>query len=76
MKYPGADPTKPPSEDFEWRGQLPIGGDKGAWYNPITDTSLHPDLNHAEPKGEHWDYTGPDQVTWSLFPGGRIELNK
>ena len=44
-----------PGDDFEWRGQLPIGGDKGAWVNPNTGDSLHPDLNHPMPIGPHWD---------------------
>ena len=34
---------------------LPIGGDKGAWVNPNTGDSLHPDLNHPMPIGPHWD---------------------
>ena len=45
-----------PGDDFEWRGQLPIGGDKGAWVNPNTGDSLHPDLNHPMPIGPHWDW--------------------
>lgn len=45
-----------PGDDFEWRGQLPIGGDKGALVNPNTGDSLHPDLNHPMPIGPHWDW--------------------
>lgn len=54
--WPGDDPTKSPGDGFEWRGKLPVGGDKGAWYNPFTGDSLHPDLNHPQPIGPHWDW--------------------
>ena len=54
--WPGDDPTISPGDGFEWRGQEPVGGDKGAWYNPETGDSLHPDLNHLDPIGPHWDW--------------------
>lgn len=63
---PPADPTQSPGEGWEWRGQQPVGGDKGAWYNPNTGESLHPDLDHPLPIGPHWDYTDPEGKTQRL----------
>jgi len=74
--YPGNNPTISPGKDFEWRGQNPIGGEFGAWYNPITKVSLYPDLQHALPKGPHWDNTVKGEPTWSIFEDGRIEIEK
>ena len=54
--WPGDDPTVSPGDGFEWRGKNPIGGDKGAWYNPSTGDSLHPDLNHPAGIDPHWDW--------------------
>ncbi len=54
--WPGDDPTVPPGDGFEWRGKKPIGGNKGAWYNPSTGDSLHPDLNHPIGIDPHWDW--------------------
>jgi hypothetical protein len=47
IEYPGDDPTKSPGEGWEWRGPE----DKGAWYNPETGETLHPDLDHPYPEG-------------------------
>ena len=71
VKYPGDDGTIPPGSDYEWRGKPPIGGDKGAWVNPITGEQWHPDLNHAMPKGCHWDYKDRNKTWWSIFKDGR-----
>ena len=38
---------------FHWQ---PAGGKYGAWFNSSTGDSLHPDLNHPEPIGPHWDW--------------------
>ena len=72
VKYPGDDGSIPPGDDYEWHGKLPIGGDKGAWVNPITGEQWHPDLNHAPPKGPHWDYEDRNGNWWSVFKDGRI----
>ena len=73
VEYPGDDPTTPPEEGMEWRGQKPVGGDKGSWYDPKTGKSWHPDLNHQPPIGPHWDYThGKGQPSWRVFPDGSI----
>ena len=75
VKYPGDQAATPPGPDYEWRGQQPVGGDKGAWYNPKTGESWHPDLNHPSPIGPHWDYTpykgGP---SWRIYSDGRVVL--
>ncbi len=69
---PPEDPSQPPGPEWEWRGQQPPGGDKGAWYNPNTGESLHPDLNHPEPIGPHWDYTSPDGTPYRIMPDGTM----
>ncbi|MDR1101779.1 MAG: hypothetical protein LBL34_05445 [Clostridiales bacterium] len=75
-KYPGNDPMKPPDGFTEWHGKEPEGGVFGAWCNPDTGESWHSDLNHAPPKGPHWDYNDGKGNTWSVFPDGRVELEK
>lgn len=71
--WPGDDPTKPPAEDWEWRGPDAPGGEKGAWVNKNNPReSLHPDFNHGPP-GPHWDWNTPDGKRWRIFPGGRVE---
>ena len=67
--FPGWDPTNPPGEGWEWRGQQPVGGNKGAWYKPETKESLHQDFEHGEPIGPHWDYTSP-LGSFRIFPDG------
>ena len=53
-------PSNPPGPDFEWNGQEPIGGDKGAWVNESNgDEQIHIDANHDLPKGPHIEYTRP-----------------
>lgn len=56
VPYPGNDPTQAPGEGWQRKGKPPVGGNKGAWNNPGTNESLHPDLNHPAPIGPHWDY--------------------
>lgn len=62
---PGWDPTKPPGPGWEWRGGpgSKPGDPNGAWYNPDTGESRHPDLNN-EKEGPHWDINqkGKDKV--------------
>lgn len=65
--WPGDDSTVSPGDGFEWRGQQPVGGDKGAWYNPKTKESLHPDLNHPEGIAPHWDWTTRNKIVWRIF---------
>jgi RHS repeat-associated protein len=60
----GNDPTKCPSDGFEWRGKGEPGSKRGSWYNPQTGEQLYPDLDHPTPIKPHWDYYGPD------FPDG------
>ena len=67
------DPGKPPGPDWEWRGKGAPGSGEGSWYNPKTGESLHPDLNHPDPVGPHWDYKAPDKTQWRVYPDGRME---
>ena len=61
-KFPGWDPSKSPGEGYEWRGKGEPSSGKGAWYNPKTKETLHPDLDHPEPYGPHWDYNYPGKA--------------
>lgn len=44
-KYPGNDPLQAP-EGYTWRGNGPKGSEQGGYYNPKTNETLHPDLDH------------------------------
>jgi hypothetical protein len=61
-----------PGPGWEWRGQQPVGGERGAWYRPATGETLHPDLNHPAPVGPHWDWRAPDGTFWRIFPDGTV----
>jgi Bacterial toxin 37 len=70
--YPNyTDPAQPPGPGWEWRGKGPAGSSEGSWYNPTTDQSVHPDLDHPPGVDPH-DYTGPEQPKARLFPGDPI----
>ena len=69
--YPGDDPTKAP-DGYEWRGKGTQGSKAGNYYNPNKGTSLHPDLNHPDPIGPHWDYYDATGKWWRIFPDNRI----
>jgi hypothetical protein len=61
-------PNIPPGEGWEWRGSGSPESGKGNYWNPGTGQSLHPDLNHPEPKGPHWGLQNPDGTKWDWFP--------
>ncbi|WP_297776494.1 RHS repeat-associated core domain-containing protein [Mycobacterium sp.] len=67
------DPAQPPGPGWEWRGQQPPGGPNGAWYNPSTGESLHPDLSHPDPVGPHYDYRAPDGTFYRMYPDGTVK---
>jgi len=55
------DPSKPPvsanGKGWVWKGPDSPGGERGAWVNPDNPKeSLHPDLDHGDPIGPHWDF--------------------
>jgi YD repeat-containing protein len=70
---PWVDPSQSPGPDWQWRGPGAPGSEEGAWYNPGTGESLHPDLNHPAPIGPHWDYVDPNGQGWRVYPDGRME---
>ncbi len=76
IKYPGDDPSIAPGKDFEWRGKSPPSEGLGAWYNPLTNESMHWDLNHVDPVGPHWDYIDAYGNGFRIYKDGRIELSK
>lgn len=73
VTYPGDDPAKAP-EGTEWKGKGEQGSNQGNYHNPETDESWHPDLDHPEPIGPHWDYRDPSGTWWRIGPGGTISL--
>jgi RHS repeat-associated protein len=72
------DPSKPPvgldGKPWTWRGPDAPGGNRGGYVNPNNpDQSMHPDLNHPDPVGPHWDFTDRNVGGWRVFPGGAIK---
>ena len=65
VTYPGDDPKIAP-DGTEWRGPGEQGSKQGNYYNPETGESWHPDLNHPEPIGPHWDYKDPTGKWWRI----------
>ncbi len=51
------------------------GSKEGGWYNPKTKETMHPDLEHSEPYGSHWDYKHPDgwKRGYRIYPDGTFE---
>jgi YD repeat-containing protein len=70
---PWGNPSQSPGAGWEWRGPGAPGSEQGAWHNPGTGESLHPDLNHPGPIGPHWDYVDPNGQGWRAYPDGRLE---
>ena len=71
--FPGWDATVSPGPGWEWRGNGMPGSSYGAWYNPTTGESLHPDLNHPGNVAPHWDYISPDGKEYRIFEDGSFE---
>ena len=71
------DPTKAPvgpdGVPWDWKGKPPQGGAEGGYKNPNGPDSLHPDLDHDEPVGPHWDYNDRKGPGWRIKPDGTIE---
>lgn len=65
-------PAQPPGPGFEWRGNGEPGSSEGSWYNPDTDEAFHPDLEHPEPYGPHYDWETPDG-DYRVYPDGSVE---
>jgi len=63
-------PENSPGKGYEWRGSGPPGSSQGNWYNPATTEYLHPDLNHPDPVGPHWDYRDPRGKEWRCNSDG------
>jgi RHS repeat-associated protein len=69
------DPSQSPGDDWEWRGSGPPGSSDGAWHNPKTGESLHPDLDHPDPVDPHYDWISPGGERFRIYPDGRVEGN-
>lgn len=63
-------PATPPAPGWVWKGSGAPGSSKGAWTNPATGESLHPDLAHPGPIGPHWDYKDSNKKNWRIMPDG------
>lgn len=71
--FPGWDPAQSPGKGYEWRGKGDPSSGKGSWYNPNTKEMLHPDLEHPEPYGPHWDYNYPGGGNgFRIYPDGSM----
>ena len=69
--WPGDNPAKGP-DGFEWKGRGRPGSPQGNWYNPKTGEILHPDLNHPDPIGPHWDFRDILKQWWRIFKNGKF----
>ena len=67
-----SNPANSPGPGWQWRGNGPPGSPYGAWYNPVTRESLHPDLLHPPPIGPHYDWIAPGGARFRLFPDGSV----
>ena len=65
VTYPGDDPANPP-DGTSWKGKGSQGSKQGNYYNPKTGESWHPDLDHPDPIGPHWDYLDPNNIWWRV----------
>ena len=73
VTYPGDDPTKAP-DGTVWKGKGEQGSKQGNYHNSETGESWHPDLDHPDPIGPHWDYRDPSGTWWRVGPGDLITL--
>ena len=67
-----ATPSSTPGPGWVWKGPDAPGGKRGAWTNPATGESLHPDLSHPLPIGPHWDWRDPNKEDWRIDLGGNL----
>ena len=63
-------PTDSPGPGWGWRGSGSPETGKGAWTNPETGESLHPDRDHPPPIPPHWDYKPGRGETSQRIPLG------
>ena len=71
------DPSNPPVDsdgnEWPWRGPDDPGGERGGYVDPNNkDISVHPDLNHPDPIGPHYDYTNRKKGGARIHPSGQI----
>ena len=71
VTYPGDDPAEAP-DGTSWRGSGPQGSKDGNYYNQETGESWHPDLDHPDPIGPHWDYRDRAGAWWRIGKGNII----
>jgi len=71
IPIPWENPAEAP-EGFEWRGNGPPGSGQGNYIKPGTPEKIHPDMEHAPPKGPHWGYRDPQGRSWDVYPDGRV----
>ena len=71
VTYPGDDPAEAP-DGTSWRGSGTQGSKEGNYYNQETGESWHPDLDHPDPIGPHWDYRDRAGAWWRIGKGNII----
>ena len=73
--YP-QNPALPPIPGWQWKGKAGSapGSSEGNWVNPNNKREyLHPDVDHPDPIGPHWDWKAPDGEEYRYYPDGRVE---
>ncbi|ATC87491.1 hypothetical protein PARC_a3070 [Pseudoalteromonas arctica A 37-1-2] len=58
---------------WPWHGKQPQGGKFGGYKNPNGPESIHPDLDHGEPIGPHWDFNDRKGPGWRIYPNGGVK---
>ncbi|WP_373890141.1 RHS repeat-associated core domain-containing protein [Massilia sp. DJPM01] len=72
-KDPSVPPRNPDGTEWPWRGPDAPGGPRGGYVNPSNpDQSAHPDLDHPDPVGPHWDFTDRKTGGWRIYPDGSV----
>ena len=66
-------PSQPLGPEWVWRGSGEVGSSQGNWYNAETGESIHPDLNHPDPVGPHFDWKTSGKDWYRIYPDGTIE---
>ncbi|MBA3957779.1 MAG: hypothetical protein H0X51_05220 [Parachlamydiaceae bacterium] len=71
----GDNPETPPEPNngLKWKGREEPKTGLGAWVDSKTGESFHPDLNHPEPIGPHWDYEASDGREARIYLNGTLE---
>src|SRR5581483_3084893 len=71
--WPGNNPKQaPPGTQWHGASGSTPGSRQGNYYNPSTGESFHPDLDHPDPIGPHWDYRASDGTWYRITHNGNV----